>query len=53
MARTEIAGFRPSSYKTLQPEATKTAPFQREINDMGVIQVQRISDFGESDDVVL
>jgi hypothetical protein len=36
--RTEIAGFRQKSYKTLQAMARKTAPFQRKINGMDVVQ---------------
>jgi hypothetical protein len=44
MARTEIAGFQPQTYKTLQPEARKTAISQHEINDMGFVQdeLQRV-----------
>jgi hypothetical protein len=38
MGGTKIAGFRPKSYKTLQSEARKTVPFQREINGMGIVQ---------------
>jgi hypothetical protein len=38
MGGTEIARFRPKSYKILRPEARKTAMFQREINGMGVVQ---------------
>jgi hypothetical protein len=43
MGGTEIAGFRPKSYKTLQSEARKTVPFQREINGMGIVQGERIN----------
>ena len=42
-ARTEIAGFRPKSYKTLRPKARKTATFQHKINDMSVVQGERMS----------
>ncbi|WP_229804334.1 hypothetical protein, partial [Gemmobacter lanyuensis] len=38
IGRTEIAGFRPKSYKTLQAIARKTTLFHREINDMSVVQ---------------
>jgi hypothetical protein len=38
--RTKIAGFRQKSYKTLRPEARKTTMFQREINDMSVVQAE-------------
>jgi hypothetical protein len=38
MGKTEIAGFQPQTYKTLQSEARKTAISQREINDMGIVQ---------------
>ncbi|AMY72318.1 hypothetical protein AKL17_3p0162 (plasmid) [Frigidibacter mobilis] len=35
---TEIAGFPQKLYKTLQAMASKTAAFQRKINDMDVVQ---------------
>jgi hypothetical protein len=38
MGRTEIAGFQPQTYKTLQSDATKTTISQHKINDMGVVQ---------------
>jgi hypothetical protein len=38
MARTEIAGFRHISYKTLQAVARKTISFLLEINGMGIVQ---------------
>jgi hypothetical protein len=37
MARTEIAGFRRRSYKTLQAAARKIPTFLLEINGMGVV----------------
>jgi hypothetical protein len=38
MGRTEIAGFQPQTYKTLQSDARKTTISQHKINDMGVVQ---------------
>jgi hypothetical protein len=38
MARTEIAGFQPQTYKTLWPQARKTAISQHKINDMEFFQ---------------
>ncbi len=38
MGRTEIAGFQPQTYKTLQSDARKTTNSQLKINDMGFVQ---------------
>jgi hypothetical protein len=38
MTRTEIAGFRPKLYKTLQENATQKTLFQHEISGLGVVQ---------------
>jgi hypothetical protein len=38
MGRTEIAGFQPQTYKTLQSDARKTTISQHEINDMRFVQ---------------
>ncbi len=38
MGKTKIAGFRRTSYKTLQAAARKTTPFLLEINGMGIVQ---------------
>jgi hypothetical protein len=45
MGRTEIAGFQPQTYKTLQSDTRKTTISQHEINDMGFVQGERIRDF--------
>jgi hypothetical protein len=36
--RTEIAGFQPKLYKTLQKMASKTTSYTHEINGFGVVQ---------------
>jgi hypothetical protein len=38
MGGTEIAEFRPQSYRTLQAVASKTAAFYSEFNGLGVVQ---------------
>jgi hypothetical protein len=36
--RTEIAGFQPKLYKTLQKMASKTTSYTHEINGFGVVK---------------
>jgi hypothetical protein len=44
MARTEIAGFRPKSYKNLQAKARETANLSNEIRAFRIIQAELIMD---------
>jgi hypothetical protein len=40
MGRTEIAGFRPKSYKNLQAKARETTNFSNEIRDFRIFQAE-------------
>jgi hypothetical protein len=42
MARTGTAGFLLKSYETLQATARESGAFQRKINDMEIVQGERI-----------